>query len=59
MTEDSQRIARRFVEVRNTFDVGDRWEDMTFEHRRLLVLIFEEMIRSDIIFPGPSLYASA
>jgi hypothetical protein len=58
MTDDAQRIAKRFVEVRNTFDAGDKWEDMTFEHRRLLIQVFDEMVRAELIFPGPSLYAA-
>jgi hypothetical protein len=61
--EDSERLARRFHVIVSTLaprlDMPRQlpWEEVDWTYRRLLVQTFDEMLRSELIFPGPSLYA--
>lgn len=52
MHEDAERLAKRFIEVASTIDPDRLWEDLD-----LIEATFDEMLRAEIIFGGPSLYA--
>lgn len=51
MHVDAERIAKRFIETVSTFDgkVSVDYEALT--------KTFDEMLRAELIFGGPSLYA--
>jgi hypothetical protein len=57
--EDAERLAKRFHEV--TCMVvpyqEQRWDDLRADYRELLVEVFDEMLRAQLLFPGASLYA--
>ena len=58
MHDDAERMARRFVEVRGIITgAGKLWEIMSADERRLYVETFDELLRAEVFFPGPSLYA--
>jgi len=73
MHEDAERLARRFhdvfellvpkpgweIRVQRKEMLSTRWEDVAVEYRRTLVGTFDELLRAEVIFPGPSLYADA
>jgi hypothetical protein len=54
MHADAERIARRFVDVASALDAKLDTGDLDYE---LMVMTFDEMLRAELIFGGPSLYA--
>jgi hypothetical protein len=45
-------VAERYLEIYNLFSVDREPDD------ELVVDVFEEMLRAEVIFAGPSLYAT-
>ena len=54
MHEDAERLAVRFVEVAEAVDAKLSWRELDHE---LLRMTFDEMLRAELIFGGPGLYA--
>lgn len=65
--EDAERIARLFHDWYEALapkfgwetqaQSRERWEDVPEENRELMVAVVDELLRAQVIFPGPSLYA--
>jgi hypothetical protein len=64
MHEDAERLAKRFYEVSLTLAAGmgmepvANWEDIDEQMRALAVQTFDEMLKAQLLFPGPSLYSA-
>jgi hypothetical protein len=66
--EDAERIAQRFHLLYEALapqhgwqtQQASRtaWEHVPAENRRLMVSVVEELLRAEVIYPGPSLYAA-
>jgi hypothetical protein len=60
MREDAERIARRLHEVQEILSspevLGTRWTRLPEGERELRIAAVEELLRAEVIFPGPSLY---
>lgn len=60
---DAQRLAKRFHEVWQALDPPGRmlakkdFHELPLEYRLQLMATFDEMLRSELVFGGPSLYA--
>jgi hypothetical protein len=52
LQDDADRLATRYCEIRDLLD-----SRQIKDSRDLVRLVFEEMLRAQLLFPGPSLYA--
>lgn len=50
--EDAERLAQRYCEIRELLSAR-RGKDP----EELVCLVFDEMLKAQLLFPGPSLYA--
>lgn len=53
MHPDAKRLAARFVAVATTLEPDRLWDD----DLELVTATFDELLRAEVIFGGPSLYA--
>ena len=62
MTDDAKRMAEKFNDVFQAF--GSQlvptmtWDEVPFEYKVQLIKTFDELVKSEVVFPGPSLYAA-
>jgi hypothetical protein len=57
MHEDAERMARRFHLVRRMLVPAlASFDELVPRERDLLIQTFDELLRADAVFPGPSLY---
>jgi hypothetical protein len=62
MTDDARRMAERFHYVFQA--LGDRtvvpevpFDEVPLQYKVQLIKTFDELIKAEVVFPGPSLYA--
>jgi hypothetical protein len=56
--EDAARLARRFHEARVLLEPSVAgWDDIVIREQERLIAVFDHLIRTEVVFAGPSLYA--